>query len=359
MREVRCREVSHFRFLEQSRLGNRNILYICAMKDLRRLFLIINPISGTHSKIEVAKYLIDALEHNGFDVTAEFTLGQGDATRLARQAVDLGYDGVLAWGGDGTINETACAMVNTGVPMGIIPAGSGNGLARHLGIPIDALSSTQVIAQRFVRDCDYGTVNDRPFFCTFGIGFDAAVSSRFAASGTRGKMNYVKSALQEFINYEPKTYKIIADGEEIAEEAFLIAICNAAQYGNNAYIAPDASIADGLLDLVVVHKMSRLNLVMMSMELMAGTLNESRGVTRRKVKEVIIFPNEPGPAHLDGEPIEHIGEKICVKCRPGALRIFTNTHKTVFKPIITPVQAMFNDMELAIRKILYPNTLSQ
>ena len=320
------------------------------MKPTQRLFLIINPISGTHSKLSIAHHLVDELRSRGFDVTAEFTLGAGDATRLARQAIDGGYDGVLAWGGDGTVNEIATAMTGTGVPMGIVPAGSGNGLARHLNIPIDSLASVAVIAGRHIVDCDHGTVNGRPFFCTFGIGFDAAVSTRFAASGTRGKLNYVRSALQEFINYESTSYRIIADGEELNDDAFLIAVCNAAQYGNNAYIAPGASLTDGYLDLVVVRKMPRLNLVMLGMELMAGTLREGKGVTTRKVREVTIYTDSRVPAHIDGEPIDNIGNEIHVSCRPRALRLFTNPSETVFHPIITPVQALFNDMGLAFHK---------
>lgn len=323
--------------------------------SIHKIFLIINPISGTHSKLPIARHLIEVLNERGFDVTAEFTLGQGDATRLARQAVADGYDAVLAWGGDGTVNETATAMTGTGVPMGIIPAGSGNGLARHLNIPIDSMASANVIAERHIVDCDHGVVNGRPFFCTFGIGFDAAVSTRFAASGTRGKINYVRSALQEFINYEPKTYRIVADGEEIDDDAFLIAICNADQYGNNAYIAPEASITDGLLDLVVVHKMPRLNLVMLSMELLAGTLSEQRGVTRRKVKNIRIHSDFSSEAHIDGEPIPDIGKDITISCHPAALKLFTNPAAMPFRPFITPMQAMLNDMGLAIKNIIDKN----
>lgn len=317
----------------------------------QRLFLIINPKSGTETKEGIDRMLSRELADRGFEITSVFTRGPGDATELARQAVADGFDGVLACGGDGTVNETACGMVGTGVPMGIVPMGSGNGLARHLNIPIDPLMSLDVVAKRFVRDCDYGDVNGRPFFCTFGVGFDAAVSDRFAASGSRGRINYVRSAVHEFINYKPSTYSIVADGEVIDDEALLVAVCNANQYGNNAFIAPDASIKDGYLDLVVVRNMPKINTVWMSVEMMWGTLTESRHIIKRKVKNVVINRKEPGPAHLDGEPFHVEGNRMVVSSHPGSLKLFTTDNKTPFRPVFTPVHAFFDDMSIAIKHL--------
>lgn len=321
------------------------------MDNLKRLFLIINPISGIHTKKGLDEKLVRSLCERGFEVDVEFTKGKGDATNLARMAVEQGYDGVLACGGDGTINETAQALIGTGVPMGIIPAGSGNGLARHIGIPIDPMLSLDVISERFIRDCDYGEVNGRPFFCTFGLGFDAAVSDRFAAASSRGKLTYVRSALHEFINYQARTYRIIADGEEITDRAYIVAICNANQYGNNAYIAPDASITDGKLDLVVIHNPDRMHAVVLGMELMAGTLSEQRGIIKRKVSSVEIRFQNPGPAHIDGEPLSDIGTDIRVDCRAGGLKLFVTKNKAPFRPLITPIQSMVNDMGITLKNI--------
>lgn len=317
----------------------------------KRLFLIINPISGTRSKEGLDRRIIETLGGQGFDVFAEFTRGPNDATKLARRAVAEGYDGVLACGGDGTVNETARAMVGTGVAMGIIPAGSGNGLARHIGIPIDPIAALDVIAERAVRDCDYGTVNGTPFFCTFGVGFDAAVSDRFAASGSRGKMTYVRSAFEEFVRYRPRTYRIEADGEEIAQDAYLVAVCNASQYGNNAYIAPHASITDGLLDVIVIRKMPKLQVFLLGMDLLCGTLDDHRGIIRRAVRHAVIERIEDGPAHLDGEPFA-IGRRIEVDCHPGKLRLFTTNTKTPFRPVITPIEGMARDIGITLRNIL-------
>ena len=319
--------------------------------DPHKVFLIINPNSGTESKEGIERMLCRELGLRGFDVTAEFTGGIGDATKMAKRAVKEGFEAVLACGGDGTVNETACAMINTGVPMGIIPAGSGNGLARHLGFPVDPFMSLDVLAKRNIKDCDYGDVNGRPFFCTFGVGFDAAVSDRFAACGQRGRINYVRSAVHEFISYKPHTYTIFADDEEIDNEALLVAVCNANQYGNNAFIAPDASIKDGLLDLVVVKSMPKLNSVWTSVEMMWGTLTKNRHVEMRKVRKVTIKCDEPGPTHLDGESIHLDSNELNITCHPGRLRLFTTGNKIPFKPFITPVHALIDDMTIAIKHL--------
>jgi len=319
-------------------------------RPCERLFLIINPISGTQSKEGLDRRIVETLGGQGFDVHVEFTKGPGDATVLAHRAVAEGYGGVLACGGDGTVNETARAMVNTGVAMGIVPAGSGNGLARHIGIPIDPIAALDIIAERAVRDCDYGTVNGSPFFCTFGVGFDAAVSDRFAASGSRGKMTYVRSAFEEFVRYRPRKYRIEADGEEIATDAYLVAVCNASQYGNNAYIAPHASITDGLLDIIVVRNMSKFQVFLLGMDLLCGTLDDHRGIIRRTVRHAVIERFEDGPAHLDGEPFT-IGRHIEVDCHPGKLRLFTTNSKTPFRPVITPMEGMARDIGLTLKNI--------
>ena len=321
------------------------------MDDLRRLLLIINPVSGTRSKKGLDSRLVKRLASHGFDVDVSFTAQKGDATLLAQKAVAEGYDGVLACGGDGTVNETARAMVGTGVAMGILPAGSGNGLARHIDLPIDAIKAADIIGRRNVRDCDYGTVNGHPFFCTFGLGFDAAVSDRFASAASRGKMTYIRSALSEFLHYKAEPYTIVADGEKIVDDAMLVAVCNANQYGNNAFIAPDASITDGFLDLVVVRKMPKAGTLLMGTKMMAGTLAESSHLVTRKVRNVSVSRQTDGPAHLDGEPFDKAGTRIDIVCHPGALKLFTNDRKQPFKPFLTPLRATVNDMTMSIRHL--------
>ncbi len=243
------------------------------------MMLIINPISGTAAKAGLDEKVRERLEPLGYDVDVRLTERAGHATELAREAVAAGYAGVLAAGGDGTINETARALCDTRVPMGIIPAGSGNGLARHLNIPIDPELSLDVISQLHPIDVDYGTVNGALFFCTMGVGFDAAVSQKFASQGKRGMMMYVKSMLQVYHNYNSETYTISANGHVFTEKAFVVAVANASQYGNNAYIAPTASITDGLLDVTIIHSGNVLDTARVGLDMMTGYLNKNVNIT--------------------------------------------------------------------------------
>lgn len=313
-----------------------------------RHLLIVNPISGTHSKRGLAERISSRLAEAGIDVDTYVTTGPGDATRRVRTAVDSGeYDAVLACGGDGTVNEVARAMCHAPIPMGIIPAGSGNGLARHIVIPVDPMRALDAIIAGQVCECDYATVNGRPFFCTFGMGFDAAVSDRFAASGKRGRMSYVRSTLVEFARYQPVHYVIETTDATLHRDAFLVAVCNASQYGNNAFIAPHASITDGLLDVVIVHKADALRTMLLGVDMMTGLLGHNRLVETLRVPRLTIRRN-PGPAHLDGEPVGDLGGRLDVECIHGGLRMFVEKDKAPFRPIISPLEYYLGGMAITL-----------
>lgn len=293
----------------------------------QKLMVIINPISGTGSKRGFKEMIAEHLEADGFDVDVQLTTCAGDATRLAALAVEKDYYGVVAVGGDGTVNETARALCGSRVALGIVPAGSGNGLARHIGIPMDVKSALRIIARRAVRPCDYATANGHPFFCTFGVGFDAAVTHRFSNSGTRGLLTYLTSAVTEFVSYREEHYHIEADGRKAFElEAFVVACCNASQYGNNAMIAPYASITDGLLDLTIIHKGNPLTKMLVGAELMTGLIMKNAMIDTLQVKNAVITRHSDGPAHIDGEPV-NMPARIEVKTHAGQLNVFTNDRK--------------------------------
>lgn len=315
-----------------------------------KLMLIINPISGTAGKAGLAEMVVKRLAPLGYDIDVRYTTCRGDATRLARLAVDGGYVGVLAAGGDGTINETARALCGTDVALGIIPAGSGNGLARHIGIPIDPELSLGVIEQQHIETVDYGTVNGLEFFCTMGVGFDAAVSHRFASKHRRGKLMYVKSAIDEYSDYKPETYTLSANGEIITRKAFIIAVANASQYGNNAYIAPEASITDGLLDVTVIHAGNPLATARMGIDMMTGYINKNMLIETFRTPAVSIYREDAGPAHIDGEPVE-LGAVLDIKCHRHSLKVFTLRHKPAFKPLLTPISSALSDWQIMLRRI--------
>lgn len=323
------------------------------MKSRRlRILLVINPISGTASKRGLRQAIEKRTRALGHHIDTEETRCQGDGTRLGHHAVTSGYDAVMACGGDGTINEVASSLIGSQTALIILPNGSGNGLARHLGIPVDVESAVNVILERNVVDADFGTVNDEPFFCTFGLGFDAAVSETFSRQHRRGRLMYLKSAILEYVNYHPEVYTISANGKLLTEKAFLIAVCNASQYGNNAYIAPTASITDGLLDITIVHAGSPLDTAFVGFDLFTGAINSNTMIRTFRVPSAVIYRSGAGAAHIDGEPVT-MPEAMAVKCHHNALRLLAPTRSVEFKPVITPMENMIRDLTTAFHRLFW------
>ncbi len=318
----------------------------------QKIMLIINPISGTGNKDGLDSMVVQRVGSLGFDVDVKYTTCRGDATRLAKMAIDAGYKAVLAAGGDGTINETARALCNTNTALGIIPAGSGNGLARHIGIPIDPGFSLNVIEEMHVEDVDYCTVNGAEFFCTMGVGFDAAVGHRFAAQRRRGLMMYVKSAIEEYKTFKPGQFTLSINGEILTREAFVVAVANASQYGNNAYISPRASITDGLLDVTVIHPGNPLATARMGLDMMTGYLNKNMLVETFRAPAVTIYRSEGGEAHIDGEPVM-LGDILDVKCHRHALKVLTPSCQSDFKPLLTPISSMGNAVKIKLHHLFH------
>lgn len=312
-----------------------------------KTLLLVNPISGTVSKHRIVPYILRKMRSKGMDMDVARTEYPGHAHILAADAAKQGYDAVLVCGGDGTVNEAASGLVGTNTVLGIIPAGSGNGLARHLGIPVDVSRSLKVIAQRKVIKADYGTANDKPFFCTFGVGFDAAVSERFARQKRRGIMMYLKSAIDEYINFSPEEYTIEANGKVLTDKAFLVVVCNASQYGNNAFIAPDASVTDGELDLTIVHADNAFEHARFGIDLLTGFVGKNAQIDTIRVKSAKIRRTKEGVAHIDGDP-KIMPCEIEIDCHPGAIKLFAPTEETRFRPLVTPTLMFARDVFIAI-----------
>lgn len=318
--------------------------------ETRRLTLIINPKSGTLSKKGLDRWLPLHLERLGYEVDVVYTTGPGHATRIAREAAAAGAYGVLACGGDGTVNEVAAGLIHTPTALGILPAGSGNGLARHIGIPVDVERSLDVIAENHIVNCDYGTVNGQPFFCTFGMGFDAAVSHRFSMKHRRGLNSYISSAIDEFIKYHPNTYEIVAGDRVITDRAFLVSVCNASQYGNNAFIAPAASIRDGLLDVTIVHDGNIIENVWSGVEMLTGSIGNHGKIRTFRTRRLTVRRKQPTITHIDGEPTEFPSE-LDIRCHQGALRVFVPHRKLRFIPVITPAILTFREWGIVATRI--------
>lgn len=312
------------------------------MKEKKAL-LIINPISGTRSKQGLEKLVGRRLEAFGYELEVFITRGGGDALREAGRAAREGFHAVITAGGDGTVNEAANGVAHSDTILGILPYGSGNGLARSLGIPPDLNEALKIIEAGFVMTTDRGVANGYPFYCTFGMGFDAVVSEKFASMKKRGRITYIRSAFREYLNYQSQPYALMIDGRVLTEKALLIAICNAPQYGNNAYIGPKAKLTDGLLDITVVHSDNPFTTMVMGMDLMTGMLDKNRSIESFQVASVTIARSSEGPVHLDGEPMQ-MGKKIIVECQQKALKVFAPEKERPFRPFISPLRAMLDDM---------------
>ena len=309
----------------------------------RRALLIINPVAGTRSKQGVVQAVKSRLLPLGIEVASKETQGADDAFHLASQAVADSWDMVITAGGDGTVNEAANALSFSKCVLGIIPFGSGNGLARSVGIPQDMAGALKIIENGHFLTCDRGIVNNKPFYCTFGIGFDAAVSEKFAHMKKRGRITYIRSAFREFFNYQSQAYAIVMDGKVITEKALLIAVCNAPQYGNNAYIGPKAKLTDGLLDITVVHADDPFTTLLMSMDMLTGMLDRNRGISTFRSPSLEIVRMNEGPVHLDGEPM-HKGKHLKINCEKGALKVLAPAKQLEFTPFISPLRAILDDL---------------
>lgn len=315
--------------------------------------MLVNPISGTRDKRYLCQIASTALPAAGIDIEIEYTRSKGHGAELTRNATAAGKDMVIVAGGDGTVNEVATALLHTGTALGIVPCGSGNGLARTLGIPMDFEGAIDIISRSKPYSIDCGIAEGMPFFCTFGVGFDAAVTEKFSACKRRGKMQYVRNTLLEFLNFTPDHYALEIDGKVYTEDAMLIAVCNTSQYGNNAYIAPRASLSDGLLDVTVIRDGSPLDQAWAGVGLLSGKIDRHRIIDSFKAREVRISRQKEGPAQLDGEPLT-LGREIHIKCEPSCLEVLSDGKEPEIKPIITPMQAFFNDMISDLRYLTRP-----
>ena len=320
------------------------------MSQDKRLLLIVNPNSGTVAKSRLLPSITSNLDHFRLKYDLVFTREAGHGHTLARQAVSEGYYGVLACGGDGTVNEIGSAVAGSSTALGIIPCGSGNGLARHLGIPVDVEESIRIMAEDHLIDADYATGNNTPFFCTCGMGFDAAVSQRAAGEKKRGLAMYLRNAATEFVNYSPNDYIIECNGQELTQHAFIVAVCNASQYGNNAFIAPQASITDGMLDVMVVRSRNVFEHAIVGMDMLTGMIGKNTMVDSFRTNHLKITRSEAGPVHFDGDSREMQAE-ITIDCHPGAVKIFTTRQEQNFRPIVTPFQMLVRDVGLEIKHL--------
>lgn len=285
----------------------------------RKALFIINPISGGKKKDQVPALIKNILDHTLFEATIVYTERAMHGSELAKDAVGK-YDYVIAVGGDGTVNEIASAIVGTNVALGVIPFGSGNGLARFLGIPMDTAKSIETINGERVEAIDSAILNGQRFFNAAGMGFDAHIAEVFSHDKNRGFWAYIKSSFREISNYKAETYQINIDGTEYVRDAFMLSIANSSQFGNNAHVSPHASVQDGLLDICIIKQFPLWRFPEMGIRMFAKTADKSKYVEIIRGKNVNIKRSTDGPVHLDGEP-QMMGKEVSIQMVPASLRI--------------------------------------
>ncbi len=302
----------------------KRFLYFCIrMTDKKSIVFILNPVSGSHGKEDVPGIIDETLDKDIFDCQIRLTEYAGHAAEIARECVAENIDVVVAVGGDGTVNEVARSLAHSDTALGIIPCGSGNGLARHLCIPMDIRKAIGIINRCKIEPLDYGIINDMPFFCTCGMGFDAFISLKFAEAGKRGPITYVENVLKEGLKYKPETYEVEDETGAKKYKAFLIACANASQYGNNAYIAPKATMTDGLMDVIIMEPFDVFDAPQISLDLLNKTLNKNSKIKTFRAKRIHIHRSKPGAIHYDGDPIM-TGSDIDVHIEEKGIKIVIN-----------------------------------
>lgn len=301
------------------------------MTTRKKIVFVVNPISGTQGKRAILKWIDERIDRTLYDYTIIKTQYAGHAEKIAAEAAKEKVDMVVAIGGDGTINEIGRSLVHTETALGIIPCGSGNGLARHLQIPLEPKAAIDIINEGKCLCIDYGKINNKPFFCTCGVGFDAFVSLKFADSGKRGLLTYLENTLHESLNYKPETYEIENEEGTVKYKAFLIACANASQYGNNAYIAPQASLTDGLMDVTILEPFTVLDVPSLSFQLFNKTIDQNSRIKTLRTKKIKIHRSKAGVLHFDGDPVMG-GKDIEVELIPHGLNIVVCDKKKEDEP---------------------------
>ncbi len=279
----------------------------------------MNPISGVGRQKVIERLIDNYLDRTIFEYEIVYTKAAKHATELARQAANTNIDVVVAVGGDGSVNEISKGLIGTTTAMAIIPTGSGNGLARHLGVPLDLKKAMHVINQCKMTCIDSIQLNDETFVNVAGIGFDAHIGWEFAKFGKRGFSSYIKVIAREFPKYCAQSYTLTIDGKTVNKTAFLISFANGSQWGNNAHIAPQADVSDGIMDIAILKNLNLMNALSIVYHLFRKSLHTSSHLEIIRAKEVLVQQSQT-IAHIDGKPIE-TGKELKIKVNPLSLKV--------------------------------------
>lgn len=285
----------------------------------RKILFIVNPNAGKR----VSNLIIDTIR-NEFPQNMYYQVAiwkdKDHFSEITELLKSGDYTDAVAVGGDGTVNHVAKTILGTGIALGIVPIGSGNGLARSLGLSMDIQAVIKQIVEGQTTLIDTGLVNNIPFFCTSGIGFDAQIGNLFAKSVKRGLQSYVKITIRELFKYRAKNYTLEFNGQTIKRKAFLITVANAGQYGNDFYIAPQADMTDGRFHVVVLKPFNVLQLPGLMINILRKKANLSSRIETLVTDKISITRDEKDCIHFDGEPAM-ADKRVVFENKPQSLKV--------------------------------------
>jgi YegS/Rv2252/BmrU family lipid kinase len=291
-----------------------------------KIIFILNPVSGFFNfrRRKVEKVVKQYLKQENLCGEIRYSKYAGHTTELVRQAVEERAKAVVVAGGDGSINEAARSLVHTDTALGIIPCGSGNGLANYLKIPSNIKKSLQIIKNHHVKEADVIKINDHYAFSLAGIGIDAMVAERYHLAKRRGFFTYMRSVFIEYANYVPENIVIKTDNMEIQEKCFCLVFANSNQFGYNFRIAPQADLFDGYMDVVIVKKIPFISAPLSSIKIWTGYADKCLYLSSFKAKKVSIVREKEGVMNIDGDPFK---SEINVEAEvlPASLKLIVPT----------------------------------
>jgi YegS/Rv2252/BmrU family lipid kinase len=294
------------------------------MSHRKKILFIINPIAGKKRCPNLEDLINAYLPSDKFEIHIQKTEYAGHAKKIAAIAVENGFNIVAACGGDGTINEIASSLVHTETALAIIPLGSGNGLARHLRIPLNVAKALKNLNNAQMQFMDIGKINEAYFLSIAGIGYDAQVAHQFNAGTGRGFFPYLKSCIQEYFKFKPVTYCLNDGQKQIRKELLFMTFANASQWGFNVKVAPKASVKDGFLEVCCCKRIGFLHLVPFLIQLLTGRIDHSKRVEMMKIETAFVEQTDGKPFrfHVDGDALEPV-HAIRVEVLKSALKIWS------------------------------------
>ncbi len=285
----------------------------------KRVLFLINPISGVGRKNVVEKIVKDELDVDAIEYDIVYTQYHGHANELALSAAN-NVDAVVAVGGDGTVNEVGSGLVHSNTALAIIPTGSGNGLARHLEIPLKIKQAVSILNSFNCMMIDVMQINDHYSLNVAGIGFDAFISMKFSQVKNRGPLQYMRLITKEFAGYKSESYRLTIDGHLIERDAFLISFANSSQWGNNVHIAPGAQIDDGLIDVCMVADFPKYEGPALLISLLDQSIDKNKYDEIIRARKIHIRHESPLLGHVDGEPLI-LGSDVDISVLPLSLKV--------------------------------------